>query len=95
MFLLLFSFLQGRSALGRRTYELCFVGQRRLGDGFKVFHRDSLHVVQGRSGVEHNIFHENTERSQHVGHKEVHVDVVPGAVQSSGEEKTTRAESRS
>lgn len=66
------------------THKLRFVGWRRFCDGLQIFHRNPVHVVDGRPRVEHDVFDENTQGSEHVGHEEVHVDVVTSAVQSSG-----------
>lgn len=65
-----------------RTHKLCFAGWWSFCNRLEILHRDPFHVLQGRTGVEHHVFYKNTDGSQHVGHKQMHVDVVPGAVQS-------------
>ena len=66
----------------RQTYKLCFVCGRGLGDGLEVLHGDPLHVFHGGARVQHHVLHEDADGPQHEGHKQVHVDVVAGAVQA-------------
>lgn len=45
------------------TYKLGFVGWRSFGDGLELLDRDPLHILQGGSRVENNIFDKNAQSS--------------------------------
>ncbi len=62
------------------TYKLGFVGRRGFCDGFEILHSDALHFLQSGTRVQHHVFHKYTNGPQHERYKQVHVDVVSGAV---------------
>ena len=52
------------------------------GDWLDVVHEQRVKVLQAGPGVVHLVLHKDTDRPQHEGDEEVHVDVVPGAVET-------------
>ena len=56
--------------------------QRRNGDWLDVVHEQRVKVLQAGPGVVHLVLHKDADRPQHEGDEEVHMDVVPGAVET-------------
>lgn len=69
------------SAWHTRTYILRLV-QRRHADCFDVVQQGGVKVLQAGAGVDHPVLDKDADGSKHEGDKQVHVDVVPGAVKT-------------
>lgn len=69
------------SAWDTRTYILRLV-QRRHADCFDVVQQGGVKVLQAGAGVDHPVLDKDADGSKHEGDKQVHVDVVPGAVKT-------------
>lgn len=69
------------SAADTRTHILRIVQQRHP-DCFNVVQQGSVKVLQAGTGVDHSVLDKDADRSKHKGDKQVHVDVVPGAVKT-------------
>ena len=66
-----------------KTYVLRLV-QRRDANCLQIVQKGGVKVLQPSAGVDDFVLHEDADGSEHEGHEQVHVDVVPGAAKTPG-----------
>lgn len=65
----------------KRTYILSLV-QRTNGNRIDVVHEHRVVLLHATIGIHHQVLHKNADSTQHEGHKQVHVNIVSGAVKT-------------
>lgn len=81
------------SAADSRTYVLRLV-QRRHANRFDVVQQGGVKVLQAGAGVDHAVLDKDADGPKHEGGKQVHVDVVPGAVETPAGNQRRHAENQ-
>lgn len=65
----------------QKTYILSLV-QRANGNHTDVIHEHGIILLHAAVGIHHQVLHKNADSTQHEGHKQVHMNVVSGAVKT-------------
>lgn len=63
------------------TYILSLV-QRANGNHIDVVHEHGIILLHAAVGIHHQVLHKNADGTQHEGHKQVHMNIVSGAVKT-------------